>query len=441
MRRAPPRVRRRAVDAERRRTGVQTQVVADRGAADARAQQQRGGLQRAGGDDHARGADGERTRPGAVRGNPRRLDARRAAALDEHALRRRPDQDVGARVEGVLQVGLQRALLGARLVAEAQVAGGVGGVRGGVRVAKARAEGEAERVGALLHLLRRPVEVRAVGVGADAVHHRVEVTVVLGRVEPGEPVRGPLLADPVGRAQAVGPVDRRAAAQRGAGLQRDVQVRRRRRAATPVSLLVGGQLELEEVRLVLVGTGLEDDDPLAGLRQRAGDDAAAGTRADDHHVGLDRLGLAGRLVRRDRLRPDGRRGEGTAVAEGGPVGVLARGRIRHPVVEEEHDGLQRADARGDLRPEQRHRAQRLLARRLRHPLEALRRDGVEQQAEALALQLGHAVEDQLEGAVDPDVGCTTPPEPVGVVGARDGRDDRVADGAQHRPTGIGEGHG
>ena len=60
LRRAPPGLLVGAVHAERRRAGVQAEVVAGRRAADARAQQQRGGVQRAAGDDDPRRVDRHR---------------------------------------------------------------------------------------------------------------------------------------------------------------------------------------------------------------------------------------------------------------------------------------------------------------------------------------------------------------------------------------------
>ena len=152
-------------------------------------------------------------------------------------------------------------------------------------------------LGALLHALLRAVEVDAAVGRADALQDRVEVAVVVRAVDALEPVLArPLLAHPRRGAQAVGPVDRRAAAERRAGLQRDVAVGRRRRAAAPVHLLVGLQLELGEVRLVEVAGRLEHDDlqPLRG--ERRGDHAAARARADDADVGLERLVVARGLV-------------------------------------------------------------------------------------------------------------------------------------------------
>src|SRR4029079_9643103 len=94
-----------------------------------------------------------------------------------------------------------------------------------------------------------------------------------------------------------------------------------RAAAGAVELLVGPQLELVEVGLVVVAAGLEDDHVLAGLRQLAGDDAAAGAGADDDGVGGQRQVRRARARDRDRLGRlvRGRRGGARPwISDGGP---------------------------------------------------------------------------------------------------------------------------
>ena len=66
--------------------------------------------------------------------------------------------------------------------------------------------------------------------------------------------------------------------------------------AVQVAALVGGQLELVEVGLVGVAAHLEHADLLAGARELARDDRAAGTGADDADVGLDHLAGGARAV-------------------------------------------------------------------------------------------------------------------------------------------------
>src|SRR5439155_21221553 len=128
-------------------------------------------------------------------------------------------------------------------------------------------------------------EVRAGVVDAEAREDRVEVAVEVGAVETLEAeLARPLLAHPRLRLQRVRPVDDRAAAQRGAGEQRDVEVAGRRRAAAPVEVREGLELELREVRLIVVAARLEDEDLQARPGERGGDDAAARAGADDDGV-------------------------------------------------------------------------------------------------------------------------------------------------------------
>jgi hypothetical protein len=88
------------------------QVLADVGVVQARADQQRGRVDRAGRNRHRAGADGE-----LVPVHRRRLDALCLAALDQHPLDRSVDDDPGAGVVGVLQPRLEGRLLGAERTA------------------------------------------------------------------------------------------------------------------------------------------------------------------------------------------------------------------------------------------------------------------------------------------------------------------------------------
>src|SRR5204862_118977 len=94
-----------------------------------------------------------------------------------------------------------------------EVASGLGRVGGRIGVADHALEGPAEPLGALLHPLRGAVVVAAVLVGADPLEHRVHVAVELRAFDALETELAlPLLAHPGPGAQAVGPVDGRAAA-------------------------------------------------------------------------------------------------------------------------------------------------------------------------------------------------------------------------------------
>jgi hypothetical protein len=100
---------------------VQAQVLAGGRAADPRAQQQRGGLDRAGRHYDGRRVDRQRRRR-AVLVRDERLHARRPAVTREDALGARADDEAGAGVGRVLQEGLHRRLLAAHLTAGEAVA-------------------------------------------------------------------------------------------------------------------------------------------------------------------------------------------------------------------------------------------------------------------------------------------------------------------------------
>ena len=96
LRRAPPGLGLLRVGAHRRRARVQAQVLAGGRAADLGAQQQRRGLQRAGGDDDVRRADGDRGGRAGLRVGVDGGDAGGAAALGEDLQREGVDDDLGA---------------------------------------------------------------------------------------------------------------------------------------------------------------------------------------------------------------------------------------------------------------------------------------------------------------------------------------------------------
>ena len=245
----------------------------------------------------------------------------------------------------------------------------------------------------------------------------------------------PLLAHRGGRAQAVGPVDRRPAAQRGRGEQVDVEVGGRRRAAAPEQLLERGQLEAAEVGLVVVAARLEHDDVVPGLGQHAGDQTAAGAGADDAHVALD---VARRGERRERFIPARGHLRRPGVAERLPRRVEPRPRIGRRIGERERQRDQRAHARGRRRAHQRHVAQQLLARALRCGREAEHVQAVEQRQETVELLRRQRRERLGDAGVGAEVAAARGPEParVGVAGER--RDEVVGQRAQDRAPAVGE---
>ena len=164
------------------------------------------------------------------------LDARGAAVLHQHALDAAVDDEPRAGVGRVLQVGLQRPELGARHVAEARSAR-----RGRRRTSRVGVAGDRAVVDARASSARveqragwgrcRPSTASVTPIRALTASRWRSYS---GARQPLQPVVAlPLLADPVVGAQAVGPVDRRAAAEVGAGHQRDLarrrSARRRRR--------------------------------------------------------------------------------------------------------------------------------------------------------------------------------------------------------------------
>ena len=163
---------------------MQPQVVADRRAADPRAQQQRRRLERAAGDDDLRGAHGD---PGACGRSPGRrrcasTPAARPFSTSTRSARQRTTMSA-PRVDGVLQVGLLRArCLEPRLVAEADVAGADRVVaRPGRRCATIVSKDQPSRSAPSFIRCCGPFRSEQRVVGADALQDRVEVAVVLGR--------------------------------------------------------------------------------------------------------------------------------------------------------------------------------------------------------------------------------------------------------------------
>ena len=197
LRRAPPGVLVLAVHPEERGAGMDPEVVPDRRAPDLRAHQQRRRLQRAGRDDDLRRPHRHASRAAGLRIGPRALHAGRMAVLDQHALDRAAHDDVGAGVEGVLQVGPLRALLRPGLVAEADVGRRRGVVTALVGVPQDGLARPPELVRAFLHALVRAVQVRAAVVDRQALEDRVEVAVEVGTVHALEAVLArPLLPHP-----------------------------------------------------------------------------------------------------------------------------------------------------------------------------------------------------------------------------------------------------
>src|SRR5262245_13054367 len=99
---------------------MQLQILARRGPADARPEEERRGLDASAGNDHGRCSDRDRAWF-AVAARPDRLDPRGAAVLDEDTLYAAVDHEARASVGSVLEVGQKRALLLALLAAAVAV--------------------------------------------------------------------------------------------------------------------------------------------------------------------------------------------------------------------------------------------------------------------------------------------------------------------------------
>ena len=138
-------------------------------------------------------------------------------------------------------------------------------------------------------------------VDRQAVPDRVDVAVVVRRVETVHSHRRPFAPNPVGGADAVHVVDNRAAAQRRPGEDRDGAVLARGQSAAEVELQHPGQLELLEVGLVAVLPLLEHQRLAPGALQIGRDHGAARARADHAHIGLELRGRTRDGLDLDRL--------------------------------------------------------------------------------------------------------------------------------------------
>ena len=301
----------------------------------------------------------------------------------------------------------------------------------------------------------RPVQLRARVGDADPLHHLVEVAVVVRTVEPLEPVlAGPLLAHPGERPQAVLPVDDRSATQGGTGLDRDLALRGRHRAAAQVEVLIAPDLELVEIGLVEVAPQLQYADLLAEPGEGPGDHATAGARANDADVGLERhrpgAGLGS--ANREGLRLVGGRALRPRIAHRVPARVAPRAQVGKRVEDRQRQPPQGIDPGERLRARVGEGVDELLARLLRglgsHPARGQR---VEQRRESGQLFGGRAglQERDLDGFGHPEVRRCPGPEalregglgavgPLRRLGRRQRGDQRVAEGEQRAALRIGE---
>ena len=189
------------VDAAHEVGRVQAEERAGRRPADARAQQHGGRLDAAGRDHDDRRLDVQVDEL-AVRGARTRGDAGRPAAVGEHAVDDAVDDDRGAGVGRILEVGLERRLLAALLAAGVAVAA-ERRVVVGRRVARQHLPREPARLEGLGHHHVGAVGLRRLDVDVHAPRDGVEVRVELGAVDAVEAERRPF-----------GPDVRRAAAGR-----------------------------------------------------------------------------------------------------------------------------------------------------------------------------------------------------------------------------------
>ena len=433
----PPRVGFVRVDAEEADHRMKVQVLAHRRAADAGAQQQCGGFQRAARDDHPGSLDGQLHGGAGRRVGVRGFHAGGAAVLDQHPLGRTADDHLPAGIDEVTQIGLAHVALGAGPVTESDVPGGLRRIGLRVGVADQGLERPAQGVRAIAHLLVRAVEVRAVAVDAEALEDGVEVRVVVRRRDILEPeFLGPVVAYPFRRAQAVGPVDRGATAQSGGGEHIDVAVGGGAGPATPEQLLVGEHLVAHEVGLVARLAGFEHDDIEPGLGQDTGDQTTARAGAHDADVGLAR-GLGGGEDRQ-RLGSAGRGLRQTVVAELRPgridTGVRVRDGIRHGGGERgqrPHPGSRGSAHQCDV-------ADHLLAGALRAGGESEHVHTVEQAEQTIALLLGQTGDHLGDSDIGAHGASAGRPEPGRVVVARHRRDDGVGQGAQDSAVIVGD---
>ena len=220
-----------------------------------------------------------------------------AAILDQHPLdeRVRPQRQ-RAREHVALDVGVHRRLAGVRGAAlQARAALLAVLVHVGPDRLERRANGLEAPLGGLHATFEVPVG-RAVPhaqVGLDAVVVGVEVGARDGLAalvaQPGG--RVPLVELPLGRSERHLRVDRRAASDAPAADQhdrtrggRDTIPRREREPQRPPVVVARPALPAHEVGGDVVRAGLEQQHRAAALGQLASDDAAARTRANDHHL-------------------------------------------------------------------------------------------------------------------------------------------------------------
>ena len=424
----PPRGGLLRVDAEEAHRRMQVQVLADRRATDAGAQQQGGGFQRAARDDHPGSFDGQLPRRAGRGIGVGGFHAGGAAVLDQHPLGRTADDHLAAGLDCIAQIGLADVALGAGPVTESDVPGGLRRISLRVGVSVQRRERPAQGVRAGAHPQVRTVEVRAVAVDAQPLPDRVDVRVVVRRRDILEPeFLGPVVAHPFRRTQAVGPVDRRAAAQRGGGEHADVHVGGGVDPAAPEQLLVGEHLVAHEVGLVARLAGFEHDDIEPGLGQDTGDQTTAGAGAHDADVG--RHGGLGGGEGRQRLRSAGRYLRQPFVAECRPGRIDAGIRVRDGI---SHGGGQRGQR---LHPGSRGSAHQcdvadhLLAGALRAGGESEHVHTVEQAEQTISLLLGKGANHLSDGHIGAQGAPTGRPKPGRVVVARHRRHDGVGQGA------------
>ena len=246
----------------------------------------------------------------------------------------------------------------------------------------------------------------------------------------------PLVAHALGGAQRVGPVDDRPATQAGAGQQHDIQIGGLGRTAAPVEVPVGGNLQLSEIAVIEIATGLEHYHRQSLLGQDTRHHATAGARADHAHVRLQRR-VRLRRVRDQRPVGHRRRREGTGIAERPPVRILPA-LVPQPIEQKQHRRPQRVDRPGHIRSPRPNLPHDPFARARRAAQQVLTGKRVEQRQQARALLLRHVGQQVLDHVRHPQVTRLAGKEAVGVRNARDRRHDGVAHSAQNIAAGFGE---
>jgi hypothetical protein len=301
----------------------------------------------------------------------------------------------------------------------------------------------------------RQVHNALLGIHVKTSPHLVEHRVELGRGNPRHAVVSlPFLPGPRRRSEAGHPVDRRAPARGLAGQDIEREIFRRQDAVALEHRIVGVGFPPREIGRAAIGTGLEDDDPMARLGELRGDDRPPGTASDHADIRIER----GLRRRTQAFAPQSRwlagpctlSGVGGAVAYRGPVrilSVLEGFRVR----EEQDETLHRMEAaplQWELTP--RPSEEVPLPRPGRHRRKAPRRCG-QQQVEGGTLQgleeppetpaLGRAdvgLDDPRDVRVDPHVARRAMEESIRIRGPRQSRDERVGDQAQRSPLVRGQ---